>query len=84
MQGLGHSLLTVKVTINFRPFICGRSVVVLQVSCHQCQFELRLNLFTFVNILCSFIVMIPLSLRKSFALAPYTLQSVYMLYWLLF
>ena len=30
------------------------------------------------NILCSFIVMIPLSLRKSFALAPYTLQFVYM------
>ena len=60
-----------------RPFICGRSVVVLQVSCHLCQFELRLNHFAFVNILCSFIVMIPLSLRKSFALAPYTLQFVY-------
>ena len=78
MQGLGYSLLTVLVTIYFRPFICGRSVVVLQVSCHLCQFELRLNHFAFVNILCSFIVMIPLSLRKSFALAPYTLQFVYM------
>ena len=27
---------------------------------------------------CSFIVMIPFSLRKSFALAPYTLQFEYM------
>ena len=78
MQGLGYSLLTVKVTIYIRPFIFGRSVVVLQVSCHLCQFELRLNHFAFVNILCPFIVMIPLSLRKSFALAPYTLQFVYM------
>ena len=46
--------------------------MVLQVSCHLCQFELRLNHFAFVNILCSFIVMIPLGLRESFALAPYT------------
>ena len=53
-------------------------VVVLQVSCHLCQFELRPNHFAFVNILCSFIVMIPLGLRKSFALAPYTLQFVYL------
>ena len=60
------------------PFICSRSVVVLQVSCHLCQFEFRLNHFAFVNILGSFIVMIPLSLRKSFVLAPYTLQFVYM------
>ena len=52
--------------------------MVLQVSCHLCQFELRLNHFAFVNILCYFIVMIPLSLRKSFALASYTLQFVYM------
>ena len=52
--------------------------VVLLVSCHLCQFELRLNHFAFVNILCSFIVMIPLGLRKSFALAPYTLQFVYL------
>ena len=44
--------------------MCGRSVVVLQVSCHLCQFEIRLNHFAFVNILCSFIVMIPLSLTK--------------------
>ena len=65
--------------IYFRPFICGRSVVVLQVSCHLCQFELSLNHFAFVNILYSFIVMIPLSLTKSFfSLAPYTLQFVYM------
>ena len=78
MQGLGYSLLTVfKVTIYFRQFICGRSVVVLQVSCHLCQFELRLNHFAFVNILCSFIVMTPLSLRKSFALAQYTQQFIY-------
>ena len=64
----------------FRPFICGHSVVVPQVSCHLCQFELRLNNFAFVNILhvCSFIVMIPLGLRKSFGLAPYTLQFVYL------
>ena len=62
----------------FRPFICGRSVVVLQVSCHQCQFELRPNHFAFVNILCSFILMIPLGLRKSFAFALYTLQYVYL------
>ena len=34
-----------------RPFICDRSVVVPQVSCHLCQFELRLNHFAFVNIL---------------------------------
>ena len=46
--------------------------MVLQVSCHMCQFELRLNHFAFVNILCSFIVMIPVGLRESFALAPYT------------
>ena len=46
--------------------------MVLQVSCHLCQFELRLNHFAFVNILCSFIVMIPLGLRESFVLAPYT------------
>ena len=72
MQGLGYSLSTVYVTIYFRPFICGRPVVVLQVFCHLCQFELRLNHFAFVNILCSFIVMIPLGLRESFALAPYT------------
>ena len=52
----------------------GRSVVVLKVSCHQCQFELRSNHFAFVNILCSFILMIPLGLRMSFALAPYRLQ----------
>ena len=44
------------------------SVVVLQVSCHLCQFELRLNHFTFVNILCSFIVLIPLGLRASWRL----------------
>ena len=37
-----------------------------------CQFELRLNRFAFVNILCPFIVMIPFGLRESFALAPYT------------
>ena len=37
-------------------------VVVLQVSCHLCQFELRLNHFAFVNILYSFIAMIPLGL----------------------
>ena len=48
------------------------SVVVLQVSCHLCHFELRLNHFAFVNILCSFIVMIPLGLNESFVLAPYT------------
>ena len=72
----GYSLLTV--VIYFRPFICGRSVVVLQVSCHLCQFELGLNHFAFVNILCYFIVTIPLGLRKSFALAPYTLQFVYL------
>ena len=36
-------------TICFRPFICGRSVVVLQVSCHLWQFELRLNHFAFVK-----------------------------------
>ena len=59
-------------TIHMRSFCCGS-----QVSCHLCQFELRLNHFAFVNILCSFIVMIPLGLRKSFALAPYTLQFVY-------
>ena len=75
MQGLGYSLLTVLVTIYFLPFICGRSVVVLQVSCHQCKFEHRLNHFVFVNILCSFILMIPLGLRKSFALASYTLPN---------
>ena len=46
--------------------------MVLQVSCSLCQFELRLNHFAFVNILCSFIVMIPLGLRESFVLAPYT------------
>ena len=79
MQGLGYSFLIVSVNIYFRPFTCDRSVVVLQVSCHQCQFELRLNNFAFVNIpLCSFILMIPLCLRKSFALAPYTLQFVYL------
>ena len=39
--------------------------MVHQVSCHLCQFELRLNHFAFVNILCSFIVMIPLGLRES-------------------
>ena len=50
--------------------LSNHSVVVLQV-------ELRLNQFGFVNILCSFIVMIPFGLRKSFALAPYTLQFVY-------
>ena len=38
--------------------------MVLQVSCHLCQFELRLNHFAFVNILFSFIVMIPLGLRE--------------------
>ena len=48
----------------------NHSVVVLLGPCHLCQFELRLNHFAFVNILCSFIVMIPLGLRKSFALAP--------------
>ena len=48
----------------FPTFICGRYVVVLQVSCHLCQFERRLNHFLFVNILCSFIVMIPLCLRE--------------------
>ena len=67
-----------KVTIYFRPFICGSSVVVLQVSCHQCQFVIRFNHFAYVNILCSFNLMIPLGLRKSFALAPYTLQFVYL------
>ena len=59
-------------------------VVVLQISCDLCQFELRLNHFAFVNILCSFILMIHLSIRKCFALAPYTLQLVYWLYSLLF
>ena len=58
--------------------LSNHSGVVLQVSCHLCQFELRLNHFAFVNILCSFIVMIPLDLRKSFTLAPYTLQFVYL------
>ena len=58
--------------------LSNHSVVVLLGSCHLCQFELRLNYFAFVNILCSFIVMIPLGLRKSFALAPYTLQFVYL------
>ena len=52
--------------------------MVLQVSCHLYQFELRLNHFAFVSILCSFIVMIPLGLRESLALAPYT--SSYSLY----
>ena len=56
--------------------LSNHSVVVLQVSCHLCHFELRLNHFAFVNILCSFIGMIPLGLRKRFALAPYTLQFV--------
>ena len=58
--------------------LSNHSVVVLHVSCHLCQFELGLNLFAFVNILRSSIVMIPLGLRKSFALAPYTLQFVYL------
>ena len=58
--------------------LSNHSVVVLQFSCHLCQFELRLNHFAFVNIICSFIVMTPLGLRKSFALATYTLQFVYL------
>ena len=58
--------------------LSNHSIVVLQVSCHLCQFELRLNYFAFVNILCSFSVMIPFGLRKSFALAPHTLQFVYL------
>ena len=41
--------------------------MVLQVSCHLCQFGHRLNHFAFVNILCSFI----LSLRKSFTFVCY-------------
>ena len=63
--------------------LSNHSVVVLLVSCHLCQFELRLNHFSFVNVPCSFIVMIPLGLRKSFALAPCTLQFVYLYYRLL-
>ena len=72
-------------TPDFQPFICGSYVGVLYVSCHLSQFELRVNHFSFfvlcfvidpVNILCSFNVMIPLSLRKSFTLVPYTLQFV--------
>ena len=78
VQSLWYSLLTVKVTIYFRTFICDHSVVVHQLSYHQCQFELKLNHFAFVNILCSFILMISLGPRKSFALAPYTLQFVYL------
>ena len=39
-----------------------------------------LNSFRTSLILCSFIGMIPLGLRKSFALAPYTLQFVYLKY----
>ena len=58
--------------------LSSHSVVILLVSCHLCQFELRLSHFSFVNVPCSFIVMIPLGLRKSFALAPYTLQFVYL------
>ena len=57
--------------------LSNHSVVVLQVSCHLCQFEPRFNHIAFVNMLCSFIVTIPLGLRKNFALAPYTLQFVY-------
>ena len=64
------------------PLISNRSYVVVMLWCSRflviylCQFELRLNHFSFVNILCSFNVMIPLSLRKSFTLVPYTLQFV--------
>ena len=43
--------------------LSNHSVAVLLVSCHLCQFEFRLNHFAFVNILCSFIVMIPLDLN---------------------
>ena len=65
-------------TVHMQSFCCGSP------ACHQCQFELKLNHFAFVNILCSFILMIPLSLRKSFALASYTLQFVYLYFRLLF
>ena len=57
-------------TVHMRSFCCC--------SCHLCQFKLRLNHFAFVNILCSFVLMIPFVLRKSFALASYTLQFVYL------
>ena len=57
-------------TVHMWSFCCG--------SCRLCQFKLRLNHFAFVNILCAFILMIPLGLRMSFALAPYTLQFVYL------
>ena len=53
-----------------------RSVVVLLVSFHLCQFELRLNHFAFVNILCFFIAMIPMGLRESLTLAPYTSSCI--------
>ena len=60
--------------------LSNHSVVVLQVSCHLCQFELRLNHFAFVNILCSFIVMIPLGLRKSFAVCSiYTAICIFVI-----
>ena len=62
-------------TVLMRSFCCG--------SCHLCQFKPRLNHFAFVNILCSFILMIPLGLRKSFALAPYTAVCIFV-YRLLF
>ena len=64
-------------TVHMRSFCCGSPGHLCQ-SCHLCQLELRLNHFAFVNILCSFSVMIPLGLRKSFALAPYTLKFVYL------
>ena len=60
--------------------MCGRSVVVLPVSCHLCQFELRLNHFAFENILCSFIVMIPLGLRKEVcACSIYTAVCIFVI-----
>ena len=71
-------MLTVRSGVLSFNRLSNHSVVVLQVSCHLCQFELRLNHFAFVNILSSFIVMIPLGLRNSFALAPYILQFVYL------
>ena len=60
-------------TIHMRSFCCGSLGFLSSVPV-----ELRLNHFAFVNILCSFIVMIPLGLRKSIVLALYTLQFVYL------